>query len=248
MLPTERILILGATGLLGLSALTGCSSSVVEPNTSTSSATTAAAQPTPSVVTTSPSPEPAFTNPTTIEPTAPANTQQVTAPKNQLRFAVPQNWQKISAEDIVNDSAAKKHLDQVAQETGTDAEGILAEIEKLDVMLTGLPDETTGYADSINVNGAPVAAETLPLEEELSTMVTRFGATSGEYQTLPTPMGRAASILYTTQDNDKTVHGSVLVVPAGTGSGFTTFIISSSKKQNVMRYVNLITQSVESTY
>ncbi len=246
MLPTERTLILGATGLLGLSALTGCSSTVVEPNTSTWSATTAAApQPTPSVVTTSPSPEPAFTNP---KPTAPANTQQVTAPKNQLRFAVPQNWQKISAEDIVNDSAAKKHLEQVAQETGTDAEGILAEIEKLDVMLTGLPDETTGYADSINVNGAPVAAETLPLKEELSTMVTRFGATPGEYQTLPTPMGRAASILYTTQDNDKTVHGSVLVVPAGTGSGFTTFIISSSKKQNVMRYVNLITQSVESTY
>ena len=175
----------------------------------------------------------------------PEGYQSVTAAKNRLTFAVPQGWVPVVA-DIFDggEEGARAYLQGVSEQVGVDAEALLQQMQKLDLMvLAGAPDEN-GFSNNINVAAETAQAETLPSEEVMRQMTERFGAIPGAYRTLQTPLGEAAEMTYTQESEGPTAHGTFIIVPAADAGGFTAITVSAGTPEASAEYAKVIEESI----
>lgn len=235
----SRLLAVPTIALLSLAALAGCGSSdSKDSSTASASASTSA-----SVVAVESS-SAAASEAATVEAVIPAGYKQVTAPNNKITFAVPEGWMEVDSEVMANDDALQELIDQTASDVNLSADQLKAQMAQLDLLASSLTPNADGFTENVNVSATPVPATSLPTQSDMEAMVASTNGTAGEYKQVDTPLGKGAKQAYKLEAAGVSVQGVFLIVPSGTGTGFSVITVSSTDAASSSALADTIAASV----
>ncbi|MFW0111106.1 hypothetical protein [Rothia sp. CCM 9416] len=231
--PKTRLLAVPTVALMSLALLAGCGSSDKKESVAaeTSSSASASAEQSQAAEETSS----AAADEAKVEAVIPDGFKKVTAPNNKISFAVPEGWMEMDSEAIANTDAIQEYLDQAAQGTNFTPEELKSQMAQLDLMATSVTPNEDGFAENVNVNAEPVLVTSLPDQAEMESLAKGINATPGEYKKISTPLGEGTQLSYTLDVTGVSVHGVFVVVPSGTGTGFSVLTVSSSNADSAAK-------------
>lgn len=235
----SRLLAVPTIALLSLAALAGCGSS-----DSKDSSTASASASTSSSVVAVESSSAAASEAATVEAVIPAGYKQVTAPNNKITFAVPEGWMEVDSEVMANDDALQELIDQTASDVNLSADQLKTQMAQLDLLASSLTPNADGFTENVNVSATPVPATSLPTQSDMEAMVASTNGTAGEYKQVDTPLGKGAKQSYTLEAAGVSVQGVFLIVPSGTGTGFSVITVSSTDAASSSALADTIAASV----
>lgn len=235
----SRLIAVPSIALLSLAVLAGCGSSDSKDSSAASSSATTSA----SVVAVESS-SAAASEAATVEAVIPAGYKQVAAPKNKITFAVPEGWMEIDSAAVANADAVQEIIDQAAAGTNFTADQLKAQMAQLDLMASSTAPNADGFTENVNVNATPVPATSLPTQSDMEAMVASTNGTAGEYKQVDTPLGKGAKQAYKLDVAGVPVQGVFLIVPSGTGIGYSVITVSSSDAASSSALADTIAASV----
>lgn len=220
---STRALSASSAALLSLTLLVGCGAkedTAASSSASSSSSTAASASAAETSAAASESAAPAK------EAVIPEGYKVVTAANNGISFAIPADWVEMKAADVAGAVEGSAVLDEAAAQAGIDPTALLAVVESSDLMAFS-SDISSGFSNNVNVMAEPVYAESLPTEADMVSVIESVSGTPAGYETLETPLGESAIMGYNMEMQGTTMHAAYLVLPAGSGEGFTMLTVST---------------------
>ncbi|WP_237233250.1 hypothetical protein [Rothia nasisuis] len=245
----SRLVAAPSVALMAIAVLAGCgsnndaSSSSSSSSSASSSSSSAESSASSSAAPTESTSESASSE-AAAEPVMPEGYKAVVAPNNGISFGVPGDWTELNSEALADDAAVQGYLEQAAEGSVFSAEQIQQQLAQLDLMASSTTPDSSGFTQNVNVNSEPVAASSVPTEADMAQMVEAAGATPGEYKTVDTPLGQGAQQSYTLDVSGVSVQGAYLIVPSGTGQGFSIITVSTSDATATQDLLTEIAQSL----
>lgn len=241
--PNSRFLSVPTAALLALTVLAGCGSNSDEPVPAESSASSASSAAATTATETSAAAE--TSSAAAVQAELPEGYKLISAPKNGLSFGVPEGWLEVDSQAMANDAEIQAYLEQAGSETGMNAEMLKQQMAQLDLMAMSATRDAAGFAENVNVLAEPVSASVAPSVEEAKAMVEEVNGTAGAFAEVQTSLGEGVTQAYTAEVAGVDVGGVYIIVPAGTGDGYSIITVSASDTAKAQEVADNIVKSLQ---
>lgn len=168
------------------------------------------------------------------------------ATNNGISLGVSEAWLEADAASVANDSDFQAYVEQTAANSGTSPDTVIQQISSLDLMAVSTATEP-GEAANVMVMAGPVPASDLPSEDTVQYLVEGSNGTPKEFSVVETALGESIVQSYTSSASGTLMEGVFLIVPSGTGSGFSVIGINTTDAAQTQELTDNIMKSVQKT-